>query len=188
MSFWWIWKWGEKVACWQYSRARFNSKTWVVLTASRIIKFSPSFWPYSLFLFAFAVSRVNVPSQSMPTTEGRGGREGGCIWQPGFLLQKLNGALHFLGEGREPLADEQLPTKWITPSRNIQLLDWICINVTNGKDSRVSICLQILCRHKALADSRSWYWLMMRFEPKIGWGWMTMLIGHWGSTVPIKWR
>lgn len=90
-----------------------------------------------------------MQSQSMPTTEGRGGREGGCIWQPGVLLQKLNGALHFLGEGREPLADEQLP------SRNIQLLDWICINAANGKDSRVSICLQILCRHKALADSRS---------------------------------
>lgn len=147
MSFWWTWRRGESVACRQHSEAVLNSRTWVGPRSWRNHKMShPVSCPSPHFFIAFAVWRVNRKSQSMSTREGRGGRVGELESAYGNLgfFKNINSIVPFIFRGwGEPssLADEHLPTKWITPSGNIGLFELMCVGVANGKGSRLYFIL-----------------------------------------------
>ena len=137
----------KRVACRQHSEAVLNSRTWVRPHSWRNHKMShPVSCPSPHFFIAFAVWRVNRQSQSMSAREGRGGRVGELESAYGNLgfFKNINSIVPFIFRGwGEPssLADEHLPTKWITPTGNIGLFELMCVGVANGKGSRLYFIL-----------------------------------------------
>ena len=145
MSFWWTWR-RERVVCWQHSEAILNSRIWGRPGLRNPKPSHPVSCPSPHFFIAFAVWRVNRKSRSMSTREGRGGRGGELESAYGNLgfFKNINSIVPFIFRGwGEPssLADEHLPTKWITPSGNIHLFELMCVGVANGKGSSLYFIL-----------------------------------------------